>query len=851
MLKALVLSLALTCTGTTAITYGALVLYEPYRVTLPDGSVLRLYLSGDEFFNCIHDTLGYPVKKAADGYYYYMLQNDSVFTYTSVRAGDTERAVPAGVRPVVFPSNVAAKRESFYRNLEKEDEKASVKRDSKYTGTYNNLVIYIKFSDQTGFATTRATYDTRFNSLSGSSVRHYYREVSYDKVDMVSYHMPGSPTENLCYTDIYPRDYFRPYDASTNPQGYSTSSEKTSREHNLLARAVKYINDNYSKPDGVNFDMNNDGNFENVAFIVRGSSDGWSDLLWPHRWSLYSVTATLWGKRVYGYTFQLENVSVKTFTHEMFHALSAPDLYHYTSNGISPAGVWDLMQSGGGHMLAWMKHRYGGWITTVPEIKSSGTYTLLPLTSPDRNCFKIASPYSTNEFFVLEFRKKTGLYEGTLPSSGIIIYRIDTRYRGNAQGPPDEVYVFRPGGTPAANGSPNNATFSDLLGRTQFNMSTDPYPFLQDGSPGGLWINNIKAYSDSMTFTVELDMPVNLSMTKVSDDRIGLSWEGPSGRNFLVAASSSPENLNPGPAAGYSTGDRIGAYGSIVYKGSAFSFSHSDLESDEVYYYTIWTIIDEVAGVYSNPLKGSHRTGIFTVNSFPYLEAFSTSGISGLPRGWKAQGGNTQWEPVDDFSFSNPYAVMFRNLGSGAEWLYTPGFGLTMQTRYLITIRYRSMNPSLKESVALYGGSDRHNNGLLENRVFIDNNVKYNDYILLRAVFRPQQNGNHFFGLRSSLFGTGVVVDDFKIERVPSNTENLTEPVRFFPNPSTGLITIPVTGETTVNVCLSDGRVVFTRKIEGTTEIDLSHLGSGFYILKFSGASGESSARLILKTQLP
>lgn len=850
-IKSLLLTLVLLLPLLNQQSRGALILYEPQRVTLPDGTIIKLFVSGDEFFNWMHDTLGLPVKQGQDGYYYYMLQNDSLFTFTGIRAGNAETAQKHGVKPVVFPSNVAAKREAFYTNLGKEDEKNSFRFDSKYTGTFSNLVIYIRFSDQTEFTTPRSTYESRLNSLSASSVRHYYREVSYNKVDMISYHYPGGTTENISYTDIYPRDYFRPYDATTNPQGYATSSEKTSREHSLLARAVKFINDNYTKPEGVNFDTNNDGNFENVAFIIRGSSDGWSDLLWPHRWSLYSTTANLWGKRVYGYTFQLENVSVKTFTHEMFHAIGAPDLYHYTSDGISPAGVWDLMQSGGGHMLAWMKYRYGGWISAPTEISSSGTYTLLPLTSPDRNCFKIASPFSTNQFFIIEFRKKTGLYEGTLPSSGIIIYRIDTRYRGNANGPPDEVYVYRPGGTPTANGSPNSATFSDLLGRTLFNQSTDPYPFLQDGSPGGLWIKNIKSYTDSMTFTLELDMPTNLAFNKIDDSGLGLSWNGPEGRNFLVAVSSSPETFNPVPSAGYTEGDPIGVTGSIVYKGSSKNIIHSGLGSDELYHYTIWTIIDEAAGIYSNPLKGSVRTAIHTVTSLPYSQDFSAAFTNGLPRGWKAEGGSEQFGIVNEGTYSEPLAVSFKNMGSGAEWFYTPGFELSNQEKYLITLRYRSALPGYRESLLLFGGSSRHSNGLLENKIFSDVSVTYSDYVLLRAVFRPQMSGIHYFGLRAAMLGKGVIADDFRIEKVPGITKNISEPAGFFPNPSTGKITVPVKEKTTISVCNADGRVVYTKTIEGTTEIDISHLGTGFYILKFSGSKGESSARLVLRNQTP
>ena len=97
----------------------------------------------------------------------------------------------------------------------------------------------------------------------------------------------------------------------------------------------------------------------------------------------------------------------------MFHTLGAPDLYHYTGNGISPVGGWDLMESTYNHpkhMLTFMKFRYGNWLTGIPEITSSGTYTLNPTNSLTNTCYKIASPYTTNEYFIVEYRRQQGLF---------------------------------------------------------------------------------------------------------------------------------------------------------------------------------------------------------------------------------------------------------------------------------------------------------------------------------------------------------------------------------------------------------------------------------------------------------
>ena len=71
---------------------------------------------------------------------------------------------------------------------------------------------------------------------------------------------------------------------------------------------------------------------------------------------------------------------------------------------------------------------------------------------------------------------------------------------GNAGGPPDELYAYRPGGTTTANGSPYDAVFSADHGRTAINDDTDPASFLTDGSDGGLLICDVGSIGDTISF---------------------------------------------------------------------------------------------------------------------------------------------------------------------------------------------------------------------------------------------------------------------------------------------------------------------------------------------------------------
>jgi hypothetical protein len=157
------------------------------------------------------------------------------------------------------------------------------------------------------------------------------------------------------------------------------------------------------------------------------------------------------------------------------------------------------------HMTTFMKFRYGGWIPSLPDISASGNYSLQPVTSSTNNCYRINSPNSTSQYFVVEYRKQSASgYEAGLPGSGLIVYRINTAAdgNGNSQGPPDEVYVYRPGGSNTVTGDVDAAYFSAEAGRTSITDATSPSAFLADDQPGGLSIDAIGAADSTITFTV-------------------------------------------------------------------------------------------------------------------------------------------------------------------------------------------------------------------------------------------------------------------------------------------------------------------------------------------------------------
>lgn len=486
--------------------FGAYLKNVPQVLRQPDGSVLKCYASGDEYHNWLHDAEGYTiVQDNKTGYYVFAEKTGNTLSSSHIiaKSGKSPQLSLLKKQINLNPELIKSK---IVKRLTKDREMGIFPAPT--TGIINNIVVFIRFSDESEFTTNISGFNEKFNT-DVTSLNAYFSEVSYNQLTVsTTFYPPAVGGIVVSFQDTHPRSYYKAYNASTNPGGYQTDDEARIREHTLLRDAVLAVGSQVS--GALNLDMDNDGRVDNVVFMVSGSPEGWNDILWPHRWSLYTYNISINGDRVYTYNFNFAEGAYSNsgvLCHEFFHSLGSPDLYHYTNNDIDPVGRWDIMESTmqpPQYMSAYMKYRYGDWIASIPEITTDGVYTLNSLTSSTNNCYKIASPNSAQEYFVVEYRRKTGTFESSLPGSGLLVYRINTLEdgAGNASGPPDEVYIYRPGGTTGSNGTVNNANFSSDVGRAEFHDKTDPTPFLANGSDGGLVITNVGSAGNTIQFRV-------------------------------------------------------------------------------------------------------------------------------------------------------------------------------------------------------------------------------------------------------------------------------------------------------------------------------------------------------------
>lgn len=617
--------------------------FVPAARIQPNGDTLHCYVSGDEYYNWLHDAEGYTiVQNPATGCYVYAGREQDCPGSTAVYGGlyatplmpgkDDPKA--AGLRTWLMPNKdyLRQVRNTWHepkRNMDENPKSGTPSHDA-----LNNVVIFVRFADETTCTTTPfGAIDSMFNDSTamGVSMFNYFKHSSYGDLRVTTHYRPApSGTMVMSYQDGYARNYYMPYNAVTNPDGYPNDTVRRLREFTMIENAVEWVNLNCPVDTTLNLDIDNDGLVDNVCFVVSGSYTGWSDLLWPHKWSLYDRTVYLGSKRVYTYNLQLAGsgsnyFNVSTFCHEMTHTLGAPDIYHYDNYpSVSPAGSWDLMCSNMSppqQTCSMFKYHYLNWIDSIPQITDTGTYTLQSLASGPNNAVKISSA-APHEWYILEYRNNTDTFDASLPNRGLLIWRYnDRREADNASFDfylvPHQLWLFRPNSSSdTINGNYSQAAFG-VAGRTTFNASSNPHPYLSDGTPDSSFsITNIHLSgpnNSSVTFT----------FTPHSPGACVTANNFPLVQDFELADEGcwTMESINS------SNDDRLGVIGTTdgntPYEGSyQFRFSSYHRTTDYNQYLVSPLLM------HSNPLRlrfRYHRSNI--VNEY-FRVLYSTSGNS-------------------------------------------------------------------------------------------------------------------------------------------------------------------------------------------------------------------------------
>lgn len=287
------------------------------------------------------------------------------------------------------------------------------------------------------------------------------------------------------------------------------------------------------------------GVVDNVTFLVSLQKlETPADPFWPHMYSLANNGLVV-GQGMHQQalstcnvvdTGNLDTYGVGLVSHEFIHSLGVKDYYRKPGHAGVPVGKWDIMSVATSPLL-WplaQTRQDLGWLS-IPEVKTSGTYTLRAngSTAPSSasgglsassQSIMFKTPYSNDEYFVAEYRKKgqdlASDLDTRIGGSGLIVYRVNPAYReyGN-QGADDYIYLFRAGETSlgAAAGDVDKAQISlpSIPGYVRSGMgSSDPAATVEkqaivysDGTNSGVSITALTQDDNSISFQLAFPDP--------------------------------------------------------------------------------------------------------------------------------------------------------------------------------------------------------------------------------------------------------------------------------------------------------------------------------------------------------
>ncbi len=261
-------------------------------------------------------------------------------------------------------------------------------------GSHPYVTILCKFSDIADEPYPMATYKQWTTGTTYGSLDHYWRELSYNQMNVSGSVVVG------WYTLPYPLSHYVPGDGSVDISSMATDCTSA------------------ADPD-VDFPR-----FWGINQQFNGSFGFSAGTLGP-TWTLTADGQT----KTYGMTWLYPWNSLADYAHEDGHTLGLPH-----SNG------WDIMRHGNGipscgdgiplHTISWNKDVLG-WIPAARKLtvapNTSRTITLERLALPGSGNYLMAQIPMENapgQFYTVEARRRAG-YDDCLPGDAAILYQVN------------------------------------------------------------------------------------------------------------------------------------------------------------------------------------------------------------------------------------------------------------------------------------------------------------------------------------------------------------------------------------------------------------------------------------------
>jgi immune inhibitor A len=372
-------------------------------------------------------------------------------------------------------------------------------------GVLRVAVVLVDFADQQFDSTHDAAHFEELffsqGAIATGSVREYFSEVTHGLIDI-----QGEVVGPL----HLPRTLVAYANGESGTGDFRPNARTMARDAATAADPEL----NFTQYD-------NDGDGFVDAFVIVHAGPGAEvtgnpDHIWSHKWVLEGGELAVDAARIFAYLTVPEDAQIGVCCHELGHLMFGfPDLYDAdgSSNGV---GDWCLM--GGGswgdngrrpvHPSAWCKANQG-WVD-VENVSGSSTLSIPDVKTSNRVYRLWTNGAVSPEYFLLENRQQT-LYDGELPSNGLLIWHIDDNVTTNTNESRYKVTLVQADGQKALEKSPfvgNRGDAGDSYpgsaNNRAFNNSSTPNSRAHNGQATHVAVTEISASGSVMSANVRV-----------------------------------------------------------------------------------------------------------------------------------------------------------------------------------------------------------------------------------------------------------------------------------------------------------------------------------------------------------
>lgn len=386
---------------------------------------------------------------------------------------------------------------------------------------FYHLGAFVRLQGHPNFSISMSDFDKMMNDTCqySFSFKSFLKASSFGQLDYQFVSICCANTDTIpYYYDQMPVGYYSPK-SDKNPHGFENDDEARNRVHKLTERYIEFLNTNL--PDDVLLDGNGDGLIDVLTYIaptlqypfsIRTYGGNWAGGI-PHN---NSRSLKIKGLGVGSFSVNIADSWINPqangiFKHEVGHNLKTWDYYDsnntpmqrftYRNLVSDPAGPWNMMTGASNTYGAYVIWSRLGYLTNddVKILNKNGTYRLNSLFSNSKHnvSYKIQSPYSDTEYFMLEYRSKHKAFEWWHNSEGLVVTVVNPHVRGNPRGSNNprafELFYLRD--------KENNILFRDI----SLNQNSSPRLALSDGTPAGFSINKIRIENKQLVFELVFD----------------------------------------------------------------------------------------------------------------------------------------------------------------------------------------------------------------------------------------------------------------------------------------------------------------------------------------------------------